>query len=178
MTLSTSMKDDISNFCTQYQFCIARSSGNDFCSPLGPHMLNLLSDDFPEATDKQLAVIKLMLAATTLANQAEKPVRSNATETLYGGRSRGLPDNQWIIEVLHIDSFVWSALQTMVSDYAVGPAVRASDIQESVDEPMAGGQRDLCRAQKMRKAGGFAYVTTATFSAFANIVSETSASLG
>jgi hypothetical protein len=126
-------------------------------------MLNTYPEDFPKASEVQLAVIKLMLAATTLANFSELPVRSNATETLSGGKSQGLPGDQWIFEVLHMSSFVWSALQTITSDYAVGPAVRALDTEEAVDEPTTSGQKDLCRAQKMRKSGGFAYATITTF---------------
>jgi hypothetical protein len=42
----------------QYQFCVAQSSGDDYCSAFGPHMRNASLEDFPRSTDTQLVAIQ------------------------------------------------------------------------------------------------------------------------
>lgn len=56
------------------------------------------------------------------------------------------------------ESAAWSALQILVSDYAVGPVNRDSLADQYTDAPATDGYKALCRSQRMRKAGGFAYV--------------------
>lgn len=66
-----------------------------------------------------------------------------------------LPNDQWIIEAKRLMAFDLAYMQVLFPDYAIGPEVRASQIREGVDRPVTEGERQLCAAQKMRKAGGF-----------------------
>lgn len=66
-----------------------------------------------------------------------------------------LPDDQWLKELSHWESVSWTALQTIVADYAIGPASREPTAKNFVKLPTSNAERTLCQAQKMRKPGGF-----------------------
>lgn len=66
-----------------------------------------------------------------------------------------VPRDQWTIEAEGMESFVWTALQIAVADYAIGPSLRSPDIADNVTVPTTSGDKQLCGTQKMRKAGGF-----------------------
>ena len=66
-----------------------------------------------------------------------------------------LPDDQWIQEVAGWESFVWAALQTAVSDYAIGPEVREPTARAYMKNETTTGEKQLCQAQRLRKSGGF-----------------------
>jgi hypothetical protein len=68
-----------------------------------------------------------------------------------------IPADQWITEAKGMEAFVWTALQIAIADYAVGPSLRSPDIADNVPAPATSGDKALCGAQKMRKAGGFVY---------------------
>lgn len=63
--------------------------------------------------------------------------------------------DHWISELMGFGSFAWAALQTTVSDYAVGRTVRAAGTESFVIQPNGTGDSQLCGSQKMRKMGGF-----------------------
>jgi hypothetical protein len=54
-----------------------------------------------------------------------------------------------------MESFVWASTQALVKDYAIGPGLRTPDVSDWVIKPTGDGDKQLCRSQKMRKAGGF-----------------------
>jgi hypothetical protein len=54
-----------------------------------------------------------------------------------------------------MESFVWASTQVLMSDYAIGPGLRSPDVSDYVIPPSDSGDKQLCKSQKMRKAGGF-----------------------
>lgn len=66
-----------------------------------------------------------------------------------------IPSDQWMVEAKGMESFVWTALQIAVADYAIGPSLRSPDIADNVTVPTTPGEKQLCGTQRMRKAGGF-----------------------
>lgn len=70
----------------------------------------------------------------------------------------GLPDDQWMREVVAWEKFVWASLQTVTSDYAVGHATRDPSVLDHIRNETTLGERQLCGIQRMRKSGGFMYV--------------------
>lgn len=66
-----------------------------------------------------------------------------------------LPHDQWVQEVTRWEAFVWAALQTAIVDYAVGPSVREPSAQAHTRNATTNGERELCKALRVKKAGGF-----------------------
>jgi hypothetical protein len=66
-----------------------------------------------------------------------------------------VPTDQWITEARAMESSVWAALQVSLVDYAIGLRVRSAELADYVVYPITSGDKELCGAQRMRKAGGF-----------------------
>lgn len=66
-----------------------------------------------------------------------------------------LPDDQWVRETTGWETFVWAALQTAVSDYAIGPAQREPSVRAYMKNETTNGEKELCQVQRVRKSGGF-----------------------
>lgn len=66
-----------------------------------------------------------------------------------------LPDDQWVQEAVGWESFVWAALQTAVSDYAIGPDLREPTARAYMRNETTLGEKQLCQVQRMRRSGGF-----------------------
>lgn len=73
-----------------------------------------------------------------------------------GGLGSSLPNDQWKIELKRWMSVSLAAIQILVTDYAIGPGARTSGFD--IPPPTRKGYSELCKAQKMRKPGGFMYV--------------------
>jgi hypothetical protein len=71
------------------------------------------------------------------------------------GQSKGLPDNQWIEELINWESYAYAGLQLFVVDRALGPQLRLSAPSEAVVPANTTGGKALCGMQRMHKAGGF-----------------------
>jgi hypothetical protein len=84
-------------------------------------------------------------------------VRASKAMHADGVVTSQLNPDQWVKEVESMDSFVWAALQSLVADYAIGPSVRTAEMADYVLAPESPGDKQLCRMQRMRKAGGFVY---------------------
>jgi len=69
-----------------------------------------------------------------------------------------LPDDQWIQEVTRWEAFVWATLQTAITDYAVGPSVREPSARAHIRNVTNDGEKELCRALRMKRSGGFVFV--------------------
>jgi hypothetical protein len=78
-----------------------------------------------------------------------------AQNTLSGSTSPGLPDNQWVKEVIAWESRVWASYQTLLSTSITGPSLVDEFASEYV-EPAVDGDEQLCKSLKMRKSGGYA----------------------
>jgi len=66
-----------------------------------------------------------------------------------------VPPDQWIREFYDWYSICWGAYQVAITDYAIGPSVRNSLIQDQIVPPKGEVAKKLCGMQKMRKQGGF-----------------------
>ena len=71
------------------------------------------------------------------------------------GYSPGLPDDQWVKEVVGWENYLWAIYQTVVTDYGVGHASRDPAVLEVVKQNTTAGEKQLCGVQRMRKSGGF-----------------------
>jgi hypothetical protein len=118
----------------------------------------VVPSDYPGASDVQLAAIQLLITSTLMFDVSDAVQNGVKASDLAGGTGNvpSLPDDQWIQEVIGWNSFVWAALQTAVSDFAIGPAVREPSAQAYIGN-LTAGEKELCKAQRMMKSGGFAY---------------------
>ena len=68
-----------------------------------------------------------------------------------------LPEDQWKREAKLLMANSLANVQTIMSDFAIGPAVRDGSSANSYEMPPdTESERELCAMQKMRKSGGFA----------------------
>lgn len=66
-----------------------------------------------------------------------------------------LPNDQWMKEVLEWEKYIWASIQTVVSDYAIGYTALDPSTHDSIRTNLTNGEQQLCRAQKMKRSGGF-----------------------
>jgi hypothetical protein len=120
-------------------------------------MAEISSFDFPSPSPIQLAALELS-RSVFLASNMEQGIYGgfNATGALWP--SPGLPADQWIVESLFLEKYVFSMMQILFTDYAIGPEARSPIAKDSVTLAASEGEKALCSIQKMRKAGGFASV--------------------
>ena len=85
-------------------------------------------------------------------------VELNASLTLMHGIRNTLPNNQWKIEAVHQDSFVWAVIQILLTDYAIGAGAYDPAPHKAVEVPNTPAQKALCSSIRMRKPGGFANI--------------------
>ncbi|KAF2871909.1 hypothetical protein BDV95DRAFT_28836 [Massariosphaeria phaeospora] len=137
--------------CTaQYQFCIAEN-----CTPLGGLPADIL-DIFPMTSNIQAALLELFVNVSfSFDISTQRDDQLNALTFTQDGTVKSMPDNQWVVETQYWEYNVWASIQGAISDYAIGPAVRAPSEESMVGKPVTDGEKALCNAQKMRKAGGF-----------------------
>jgi hypothetical protein len=141
----------------QYQYCVARANAPDFCTDLNA-LPGRIQEYFAGASEAQIAALRLLVTSNLLFD-ASDAFEQHGTEAsrLLGAANfmAALPDDQWIREVVASEKFVWASMQTLVSDYAIGHAVRDPLVIESLKKNITKGERQLCGAQRMRKSGGF-----------------------
>lgn len=144
----------------QYQFCMALADATEKCTEPGE-----LPENLPEYFETQglrnLNSIQgnlVKLLEHSLARSQYNDMNTfNVTTSLItaNGHVGYLPDDQWIKELWRWQAISLAGLQILLSDYAIGPAARSSNVAvyESLLEEEGG--RQLCSKQKMRKPGGF-----------------------
>lgn len=118
-------------------------------------MSKTLPGALPGTSDVQQAVLRLLTSLSLLADQSMFK-SFNASNFLSPPYSGDLPDDQWAIEAVTAESYVWACFQVMMADYAIGPNSRAFGTSQFVNPPLSAGEKQLCRSQKMRKPGGLA----------------------
>lgn len=114
---------------------------------------------FPGASDLQLVMLRLMHDATDEFNiiMGANWDYTQAGELLTSlGRVPQLPNDQWKREAIGWESLAWAGIQIRLADYGVGPKVRDPDADAYVIPPSTPAEKELCKAVKMRKSGGFA----------------------
>jgi hypothetical protein len=112
---------------------------------------------YPGASDIQLAAIELLITSSMLFDISDAGQDLLLAKDLAGGTGYipSLPEDQWVQEVTRWESFVWAALQTAISDYAVGPSVREPSTRAYMRNATTNGEKELCQAMRARKPGGF-----------------------
>ena len=108
----------------------------------------------------QLRLLQLLRSMSRLAHIENGPQMKNvlAQSKVAGRLSPGLPDDQWIKEVIAWESRVWASYQALLAAAVVGPSVFDEFANEYTEPVIDDGDRQLCQSLKMRKSGGFAYV--------------------
>ncbi|KAF1957462.1 hypothetical protein CC80DRAFT_470752 [Byssothecium circinans] len=154
----------------------------DFCTPLSGSPLQLTTNDFPDASPIQFSLLQLLQSISRFSdNIMLGPGYGNllAGKTVIRGISEGLPDDQWIRELVNWERISWTAYQMLLSVSIIGPKVFDEFADEYREAPKTEGDRALCRSLKMRKAGGFANVNVfalvfiITFSTFITVFNMT-----
>jgi hypothetical protein len=140
----------------QFQYCVANTSTREYCTEIGGLPIEVTTSTFPQANDLQINMLRLLANAGNMFTISYMKSLNASSFVSRTGLIEDLPDNQWEIELKRWESIIWSAYQTMIADYAIGPMVRDAMAQPLYDMPpkTKGGQA-LCATQKMRKAGGF-----------------------
>lgn len=69
-----------------------------------------------------------------------------------------IPDGFWKQEVVGWEREALASLQRAMTYYAIGTRAHDSQADRCWIEPETEGEKALCTAQKIRKAGGFVYV--------------------
>ena len=64
-----------------------------------------------------------------------------------------IPDNQWAIEIVEWERYIWAQLQTFVSDYSVGYGIQWPELTPLLRRNMTNGEKRLCQVQRRMKSG-------------------------
>lgn len=146
----------------QHQYCLARNDGPDLCTDLNAVPGKVRKEYFTGASEIQIAALQLLMRSSQIFDTAEAVFGGIEVGRILGeGRMdilESLPDDQWIREVIAWEKYVWASLQTIISDYATGPATRDPSALDHIRNDTTPGERQLCGVQRMRKSGGFMYV--------------------
>jgi glutamate formiminotransferase len=148
----------------EHQFCHARAGKADFCTPFAYRpSYKIEPTDFPDLNNSvQRVVLENLLIATWLYTSSE--TRSNKVADRQ--RSHGtaiiesIPDGFWKEEVLAWEQEAMASLQIAMTQYAIGHKVRDEMADRYWLKPTTEGEKKMCKAQKMKKTGGFVYVST------------------
>jgi hypothetical protein len=144
----------------QYQFCHARNAKDEFCTQLIALPDDVTSQTFPDANGLQLALLKLLVESSyifDMSNTGDLTFRDTSQSWLRSGSYTGstVPDDQWIQELKTWEASTWVAIQTAVSDYAIGPLRRINNQTGGINglPPQTEGEKQLCQVMKMKKNG-------------------------
>lgn len=138
----------------KYQFCFAKPRAQDQCTQLS-HLPSYNSQDaFAGANSLQLAILQQLISSSFFFDLGVAE-GVKAGSTVSTGFSSGLPDDQWIREIVGWESQAWASIQIAFSDYAIGTKGRYPFAESYTRPPATPGEKDLCNMQRMRKNGGF-----------------------
>ncbi|KAF2871857.1 hypothetical protein BDV95DRAFT_594151 [Massariosphaeria phaeospora] len=144
----------ISDFPGSHQMCVNTPNGES-CTALSGLLYDYSNETIPGANQLQLAVLRIVEQAALIFDNSVP--QSYIVEDTSDSRESitEIPDDQWIKETQRWEAIVWATHQIMVTDVAIGPAVRDPLSQQFVLPPTNEQHQNLCRMQKMRKQGGF-----------------------
>jgi hypothetical protein len=151
----------------KHQFCHARAGKTDFCTSLAYRpSYKIEPTDFPDLNNSvQRVILENLLIASWLYTTSD--ARSNKAaerQRSHGGAIiESIPDGFWKEEVLAWEQEAMASLQIAMTQYAIGHKVRDEMADRYWKEPKTEGEKKLCKAQKMKKTGGFVYVLSRTF---------------
>lgn len=107
----------------------------------------------------QLAAIRLLLSSLYFFDIGSAESLRASKKIRTGGYIGSLPDEQWIEEVIGWESFGWAITQNFIADYFTGPVARDPYAASYTRPATTEGERKLCSMMKMRRSGGFSYVS-------------------
>ena len=147
----------------QYQFCYKLPSGKDDCTELGELPLSVFLGNlppppnidfswFPNATEMQKTIIRLISSSAYEFNIANVALDLLAESLENPDIERGLPDDQWLRELTRWQKQILASLQVTMIDYSIGPGSRDTAYPAYV-RPTTDAEKALCGMQKMRKSG-------------------------
>ncbi|KAF2012695.1 hypothetical protein BU24DRAFT_465061 [Aaosphaeria arxii CBS 175.79] len=145
----------------QYQFCVGSSGESGRCTELSGLPGDFSPGGILNPNDVQLTLLNLLRSVLTLNDvslgTAVEILQAKSMES--NGRFMGLPEDQWIKEIVGWNAFAWSGIQTLLTDYAVGLKMRDEENADIyVDKPTTPAGKQLCQSVKMKKSGGFANI--------------------
>ncbi|KAF2866301.1 hypothetical protein BDV95DRAFT_649130 [Massariosphaeria phaeospora] len=148
--------------CTQqYQYCIARPSQTEYCTQLRGALLDIPPITLPSISPLQKAALKHFITITRNISSVRSTFGGYLNATASISPMPGLPPDQWVHEVIALETQFLSLLQVMFTDHATGYASGDGDAKNSTPPVQSRDRNDrslLCNTQKMRKAGGFANI--------------------
>jgi hypothetical protein len=163
--LPLSMMQSLTN--SKHQFCHARDGKADFCTPLTYRPSYKIEPfDFPELNNSvQRVVLENLLIASWLYTTSDAKRNKAASRQRSHGNAaiESIPDGFWKEEVIAWEQEAMASLQIAMTQYAIGHKVRDDMADRYWMEPKTEGEKRLCKAQKMKKTGGFVYVPLRTF---------------
>ncbi|KAH7087776.1 hypothetical protein FB567DRAFT_353579 [Paraphoma chrysanthemicola] len=144
----------------QYRYCVPRAGKPDFCTSAGGSPLESFTEDFPALNPVQVRLLQLLRSIARLVKIKEGAEFKNvlAQSKVTGRTSPGLPDDQWIRELVAWEARVWASYQTLIATAVIGPSVFDEFANEYTEPVVEEGDRQLCQSLKMRKSGGFANI--------------------
>lgn len=142
----------------QYSYCIPQQGTDDFCTPLSGSPLDDFTESFPNLKPVQRSLLQVLRSISRLVSIRDGAQTQDikAKSYTFDNFSPGLPSDQWKRELIAWEARVWASYQTLVATAIGGPAMfdeRAEEYIEPVDND---GDRQMCKALKMRKSGSFA----------------------
>lgn len=110
----------------------------------------------------QRALLKLVIGAAYLS-RTDASTTSHAAKRILGTKLliESLPSDFWKQEILSWEQESFASMQIAMSYYSTGGA--GAEAEKKADDawwikPVSEAEKKLCKAQKMKKSGGFVYV--------------------
>ena len=125
------------------------------CAPFGPLSGDAWQNHFADATDVQKFMLELLQSVSNYMDFSNIG-RLNAMTIIGRGGQFSLPSDQWRIETIRQDSRVWSTIQVLLADYAIGAQASEPNAYKYIKPPATPAQKEVCHAMRMRVSGGFA----------------------
>ncbi|KAJ4305887.1 hypothetical protein N0V90_001420 [Kalmusia sp. IMI 367209] len=141
----------------KHQLCIpSMHEKGTACTKLGPLPGDVSEIDLAPMSDMQRSIMQLLISAAWLFDIGIWDWVSASSGILdTGGQSYGLPNDQWMREVVMWESSTWAALQVAIAQYALGPPELLSGDSQAANTNLTTTQRRLCKMQRVRRSGGF-----------------------
>ncbi|KAF2873346.1 hypothetical protein BDV95DRAFT_592730 [Massariosphaeria phaeospora] len=138
----------------QFQYCVAQKKGKPICSSLSGLPVTLTHANFPAANDVQLALLQVLMTSSVVFDQTTSKTL-DAQAANWDGEITSLPNNQWEKEVIRWEAIAWAGIQSLITDYAIGPSQRDPRVAAYVRPASTPSEKTLCASQKMQKSGNF-----------------------
>jgi hypothetical protein len=116
-------------------------------------------EQFPGASDLQIQILQMVINAVEIYDfriAAESTTNAstyllNEIGYVYGN---AIPNDQWVHEITTWDRWGWAAMQTYISDFAVGYGVQEPDLGRLLNSSLSDTEKQLCQLQRRVKTGG------------------------